>query len=176
MERIPTFVFGAPLNPAGPRPVVTPRGLLAAPYGGQFGNLGWGGYYWWQPTWNQPQAAPSGPSYANPGTVREVTHLPAPLVAPERPDASAEWAEARTSFNAASARVSAARQAVEELRARLEAIGQSPRANLLTGTASAESALKSAQAAMAAGQLEESTREIQRASYIAGQVLKEFGR
>lgn len=188
MARIPTFVFGAPTTQPGPRPVIIPRGLVQGPAGGQqpgfwlgtgIGNLGmgWGGSsWWWQPNWNQAPAAPAGPSYANPGAVRAVANLPPPLAAPEPAGAGTEWAEARTSFNAASARVSAARQAVEELRARLEAIGQSPRVNLLTGTASAEVALKTAQDAMAVGNLEATTREIQRANYLASQVLKEFGR
>jgi hypothetical protein len=150
----------------------------ANPAGGYLLNPGFGGlngYYYWTPgTATNP--VPTGPSYENPGPVRAVGALPAPLQAPEQPNASEEWNDARLSFTAASAKVSSARLAVEELRARLESIGQSPRANLATGTTSAEASLKMAQERMAAGDLEGSLREIQRSNYLAAQVLKEFGR
>ncbi|MEO8099472.1 MAG: hypothetical protein ABI811_17370 [Acidobacteriota bacterium] len=145
-------------------------GYLLAP---GFGGLN--GYYYWTPQ-SQRTTDDPGPSYANPGQVRAVGELPATLQAPERPGASAEWVDARSSFNAASAKVSSARRAVEELRARLEALGQSPRANVIANTANAEAALKLAQEYMTSGNLDESLREIQRANYIAAQVLKEFGR
>jgi len=116
------------------------------------------------------------PSYANPAAVQPIGELPAPLRAPDKGKRGPEWAEVRSSFDAASAKVSEARRAVEELRARLRAIGQTPRAELTTRASTAEAALKTAQERIDEGDLEESTREIQRSNYIAGQVLKEFGR
>lgn len=135
------------------------------------GGLGWG--YYPNP-WVYPQQAPVG-TYANPDVVKPVTDLPPTLIAPETPKSDA-WADARTSFASASSRVSTARRSVEELRARLAAMGQSPRANILTNIDTAEAVLRSAQDAMAAGDLERSQTEIRRASDIAGVVLKEFGR
>ena len=119
---------------------------------------------------------PSGPSYANPGAVGPTAEIAAPLVAPANGKTGAEWADARSSFASASAKVTQARTAVEELRARLKALGQSPRASLITTTASAEAAIQSAQTFMAAGNLEETLREIQRSNALSAQVLKEFGR
>jgi energy-coupling factor transporter ATP-binding protein EcfA2 len=150
----------------------------ANPAAGYLLNPGFGGlngYYYWTPGAGT-NPVPTGPSYSNPGPIRAVGALPAPLQAPGQLNASEEWTDARVSFTAASAKVSSARLAVEELRARLESIGQSPRANLSTNTVAAEAALKLAQERMTAGNLEESLREIQRANYLAAQVLKEFGR
>lgn len=132
-------------------------------------------YYWWNSA-AQNNNVPTGPSYANPGTVRTVGELPPALEAPKVGAGSPEWTEARTSFTAASAKVSSARRSVEELKARLEALGQSPRPSITTSLTSAEMALQLAQERMTAGNLEESMKEIQRANYLANQVLKEFGR
>jgi hypothetical protein len=203
MSRIPSFVFGSPSagigvggfgvrNRAG---IGSMNGMNSGIYNGSYygstnslstsgyllspGFGGLNGYYYWNPSMNN-RATPQGPSYENPGAVRAIGEIPPALQAPTKPSGAtgneADWADARLSFAGASAKVSAARLAVEELRARLEAIGQSPRANLTSNTAAAEAALQSAQAAMAAGNLEESAREIQRSNYLAAQVLKEFGR
>ncbi|MEP6963117.1 MAG: hypothetical protein ABI995_13640 [Acidobacteriota bacterium] len=201
LARIAPFAFGAPV-PANRTPNLG-RALFNNPFGagirtGAVGNSGpyraspygsglangyllspgfggLNGYYYWTPQ-SQVRQVPAGPSYANPAAVRAVGDLPAALVAPERPGASEEWADARSSFTAASAKVSSARRSVEELRARLESLGQSPRANIVSNMANAEAALKSAQDQMSAGNLGASLTEIQRANYIAAQVLKEFGR
>jgi hypothetical protein len=146
---------------------------------GYYGNymnpyLGYGYGYGYVNPYVYPQQAPVG-TYANPDQVKPVTDLPPTLIAPETPK-SDEWADARTSFASASARVSTARRSVEELRARLAAMGQSPRANILTNMETAEAVLRSAQDAMTAGDLARSQTEIRRASDIAGIVLKEFGR
>ncbi len=130
-------------------------------------------YYW---NGVSRQAIPTSPSYENPGTVQPVGELPPQLTAPDNGKSGAEWADVRFSFTGASAKVSEARRSVEELRARLQALGQSPRANLVSGVSTAEAALKTAQERMTAGDLEESVREIQRSNYLAAQVLKEFGR
>ncbi|MEI9813204.1 MAG: hypothetical protein WDO18_11360 [Acidobacteriota bacterium] len=134
---------------------------------------GWYGYYYWNQYMNR-QTAPEG-TYENPSAVKPVGELAPALVAPTTPSTE-DWDDVRSSFTSASARVASARQAVEELRARLAAMGQSPRANLVSNTANAEATLKSAQELMTAGNLERSRTEIRRASDLAGVVLKEFGR
>jgi hypothetical protein len=133
-------------------------------------------FYWGLGVNSVANNVPTGPSYANPAAVQAANEVAAPLTAPNNGKTGAEWADARSSFSSASAKVTQARTAVEELRARLKAMGQSPRAALITNTATAEAAIQSAQSFMAAGNLEETLREIQRSNYLAAQVLKEFGR
>jgi hypothetical protein len=130
---------------------------------------------------NSGNPAPASPSFANPAPIRPPAEIPAPLEAPEIPASvtaanRAEWADLQSSFDSASSKVTSARGAYEEMRARLESIGQSPRASLLTGVTNAESAIQLARQRMTAGSLEEARTEIRRADYIARQVLKEFGR
>jgi len=141
-------------------------------YGNSFGLRPY--LYYWNGV--SRAALPTSPSYANPGEVKPVGELPPQLVAPDNGKGGAEWADVRASFASASAKVSEARRSVEELRARLAALGQSPRSSMVSGVATAEAALKAAQERMTAGNLEESTREITRAAYLAAQILKEFGR
>jgi hypothetical protein len=88
----------------------------------------------------------------------------------------ADFGDLRARFASASAKVTSARQSVEEIRARLASIGQTPRAETLSRLTLAEAALSQAQARMAAGNLAEARDEIRRADYVAQQVLKEFGR
>ncbi|MEO5922761.1 MAG: hypothetical protein ABIR70_02940 [Bryobacteraceae bacterium] len=133
-------------------------------------------YYWGVGANATANNLPTGPSYANPAAVLAAKEVAAPLIAPDNGKSGAEWADARSSFASASAKVTQARTAVEDLRARLAAMGQGPRATLITNTATAEAAIKSAQSYIASGNLEETLREIQRANYLAAQVLKEFGR
>ncbi len=133
-------------------------------------------YYWGMGANAATNNVPAGPSYANPSAVQAANEVAAPLIAPDNGKSGTEWADARSSFASASAKVTQARTSVEELRARLQAMGQSPRATLITNTATAEAAIKSAQSLMASGNLDDSLREIQRANYLASQVLKEFGR
>jgi hypothetical protein len=164
------------------------RRVFVSPYS-QFrlnGGVGTSGFGWNTPFlysgWygayingNQAAAAPASPSYANPAVVQPAAAQPAPLEPPPMP-AGAEAAELRSSFASASVSVSAARAALEDVRSRLAAIGQTPRANLAASVASAEAALKLAQQHMTAGALADARSEIQRSGYIARQVLKEFGR
>jgi hypothetical protein len=140
-----------------------------------YGSYLWGGY------WNRPaDQIPASPSYSNPAAVQPAEQV-AQLETPNKPPAigqaqQSEWAEVESAFQSASISVVAVRQAVEDLRARLAAMGQAPRANLTTGAANAEAALKRAQQQMSAGALKEARAEIQRAGAMARQLLREFGR
>lgn len=158
---------------------------------GAFNRFGFGGYgqgygfgnpggIWFTPySIQQLNSGPTAPSFANPAPVKELGELPAPLATPARPSTvsdSAAWKDLQSRFSAASADVSAGRRSVEELRNRLAAIGQSPRAELDTRIALAETELALAQDEMTAGNLAEARSAMQRARALAQQVLKEFGR
>ena len=174
IANVPFVMFG---TPGVPNSAGNLNGTLGWNWGGYYGSGSRFYPYLYYTGWaQQQQNLPQGPSYANPAAVQPIAAQPAPLQAPATGGTSAEWTDARTSFNGASVKVSTARQAVEELRARLAALGQSPRASLTAGVAAADAALRAAQDRMTAGNLEESLQEIQRANYLASQVLKEFGR
>jgi serine/threonine-protein kinase len=134
-----------------------------------------------------PDNGPKGPN-APPHTPARVDTPRATAPLPVRKPASQEAAapvsaadraallELQSTYDSALARVRMARGAYEELRARLEPIRQSPRASLLTGVTTAESAIERARQRMTEGALEDARVEVRRADYVARQVLKEFGR
>ncbi len=171
MANLPLVFLGPGVNAGGA--LGLNRGLMNQRWYGGFNNMQPYIYYWNRYSSNP---VPTSPSYANPGAIQPVGELPPPVTAPDNGKSGAEWMEARSSFAAASAKVSEAVRAVEELRARLQAIGQSPRAELTSRASTAQAALTTAKQRMEEGDLDETVREIQRSSYIAAQVLKEFGR
>lgn len=114
-----------------------------------------------------------------PGTAGTPGGAAIPVILPPAPSRQPPidpWDEARMFYASASARVAEARRAVEEHNKRLQDMGINPDTDLVSNIAAAEAALKSAQEAFDARDLDAARDAIRRANILSRSVLNILAR